>query len=557
MYDYISDKLKSVLKPNYFSCALATIIAMFLSSGYGLFNQILNHDNAMGLLSEPFPIIRDISFSTGRWMTALIYGFGGDYSNPLIKGSIAILSLAVFSILIVHIFDIEKRWACILTGIAIGSFPAFSCLMLFTHLTDVNFTFLCISVIPALLCKKFRFGFLFGSVILFLCLAVNQALLCITMGLCVAMLLLRLLKGEHIKTVILSGLTYLAMGVIAVTLYLLSIKISSSFVPLFTYRNFNNIGTFELRNLGNDLFQLCKGLIITFFLPREYPRFYQFLVPILLFISVLLTAVIYFVFTAKNQVRKNGNKIGRISLILSLGFVFIFIVACGLVYFFGSGAQQVHTLIGFVLLLVFSIAVFSNPGTLVCSEDSQKPSVKTALVHTLVTRHRKVYDLSVAVLVVSIVLYSFSMIIVSNNIILHNEIAYEKGSEFFAIIQRDIINNPEYSPEKIIIYAGNYSYSPLISGKNPVVLTPSTGIYGNRTMSGVYNPDNYLNIYGTLPNKIEIIQKIESKTVHEVAKQMPVYPSEGAILGIDNFLIIKLSEMDKPISKDSDFYLLY
>src|SRR5690606_32312890 len=118
-----------------------------------------------------------------------------------------------------------------------------------------------LAVLAVYVTKRFKHGFIFGAIALCISMAVYQSTVGLTAGLSVAVILFEFLKKQDIKALWQKSWQYIAMGAGGVSLYLISVKISSIFAPLSTYKGINNMGAIDLAQLPHMLNDAATSFI--------------------------------------------------------------------------------------------------------------------------------------------------------------------------------------------------------------------------------------------------------------------------------------------------------
>ncbi|MCR5088317.1 MAG: glucosyltransferase domain-containing protein [Oscillospiraceae bacterium] len=207
---------------------LSTLIAGLLAHAFVLTNKLPNHDDVSYLFNKGETI------RSGRWGLELLRYVIPDISMPWLHGITSLLLLAVSVCLIVRLFRIRSRLSQVLLSALIISFPSQTgtfCYMFTSSAYAVAFLFSVLAVWEAR--KPHWKHWLFSSFCIVLTFSIYQAYIPLTASLMILLLIRDILDAgsENCALAVFKrGLLYLAILLIGLEVYRLTITFSLSFV---------------------------------------------------------------------------------------------------------------------------------------------------------------------------------------------------------------------------------------------------------------------------------------------------------------------------------------
>lgn len=178
-----------------------------------------NHD---GLASMYF---NQNMITSGRWFLTVACGISSYFTIPWIIGVLGLLYLGITAALMVDIMEVRSNVAAALIGSLLVVFPALASTFAYVFTLDGYMMALLMAVAAVAVTKKYRFGWIFGAVLLALSLGTYQAYLPFAVLLCLYMVILRETGKGEVKNKLLDCLHYLYMGIGGAGLYYAILKI--------------------------------------------------------------------------------------------------------------------------------------------------------------------------------------------------------------------------------------------------------------------------------------------------------------------------------------------
>ena len=184
-----------------------------------MLSDIPNHDGLASIYFDQNMI------TSGRWFLSIACGFSSYYSLPWLIGLLAILLLAVTSVILVEVLEMKKISGGIMIAALLVTFPVLTSTFAYVFTMDGYMLSVLLSVLAVYLVGKKKYGFLLGGIALAFSMGIYQAYLPICILLCLYKVVLILLEEKAIKEKIKAILSYLYMGVIGVSLYYIILQI--------------------------------------------------------------------------------------------------------------------------------------------------------------------------------------------------------------------------------------------------------------------------------------------------------------------------------------------
>jgi hypothetical protein len=206
--------------PPYCRWAAVSAFVMGLAAHmFFLVNKLPNGDD----LSELYH--NNSMVSSGRWLDVLSKGLVSYYSIPWATGLVCLALLAVSCAFLCSLLNIRRKSGVLAAAALLVTFPTMASYFSYLYYMDLYMLTLLFSVLAVWLCRKFKWGFLPGALLVALALGNYQAYLGVTAVLCLLTLIGDCLSGAK-KTREILALTgrYLVMGVLGCLLYLLILQ---------------------------------------------------------------------------------------------------------------------------------------------------------------------------------------------------------------------------------------------------------------------------------------------------------------------------------------------
>ena len=300
--------------------------------------------------------------SIGRWGIVIVERLIQFIAIPTINTVLCILMVAITAVLIIDLLDLKSKVSSIFTALALVLTPTLVVTLLYIYTAFAYCFNLLISSLVIWFLYRFKHkkvGAVFAILCFMFSLSIYQGYVGITVGLCMMISILDLLKNKDIKDIFKNiGKTILVV-IIGGVLYLGVTKIILTVSNIET-SNYNNANAISISGiisgLGTSIIQTYKDFGTFFFgndiiVNANYTRGFIYGA---FFVTVVLgiTSVIMNILEANKKV-----KIGKISLIIL--FVLLLPIGLNVIDIIASGSQMYAlTSVQMILIIPFAFAIF-------------------------------------------------------------------------------------------------------------------------------------------------------------------------------------------------------
>lgn len=304
----------------------------------------------------------DWEISIGRWGIVIVERLIQFIAIPTINTVLCILMVAITAVLIIDLLDFKSKVSSIFTALALVLTPTLVVTLLYIYTAFAYCFNLLISTCIIWLLYKFKYkktGFALAAICFMFSLSIYQGYVGVTVGLCMMISILDLLKNKDIKEVFKNiGKTILALAIGGI-IYLILTKIILMVLNIQTsnYNNANGISISAIiSGLGTSLLQTYKDFGTFFFgngivVNANYTRGLIYAVFFLSFIIATITAI-------TNIKEENIKvKIGKIALVVL--FMLLLPVGLNVIDLIASeSTMYALTSVQMILVIPFAFAIF-------------------------------------------------------------------------------------------------------------------------------------------------------------------------------------------------------
>ena len=511
---YIAQKIKSA-PANVKLTFVFSLILVFLVHGFGFFNKFLNEDSLFYFYTSMMYM-----YNLGRWMLVFLQHIRGFYTAPWIIGVFAALYLAVANALIISVLEIKNKISCVIISLLIVAFPAWANQFMYDFMADAYPAAMFLAVLAIYLCKKMKFGFIFGAFSLMLSLALYQSFLAFAVGLSLMVIIRYVLENTKKLSEIGSYIArFLFCGILGMVLYLISVRISLLITggQLSGYQGADYLGRISLRDFPTQIILTYSNFLRGFYVTG--PTVNQ------LYVS---TGLFYL-----------------------YGMVFLLIVYMLVRIAFNGKMRKLYTyaiLAGCLLLLPIGLNITEMIAPM-------------ALTHILMTN---AFVLSVVLIFVLLEVYGdkasfylkcFVILITmliggnywrqSSSFYFVQHIQYERTSAFYNRLLLRIEGAEGYEPGMPVAVVGTAPF-PYIGASDVMSaeLWQIVGFSGHRPAMGLGEPQKIANFMRNfLGVNINFASHAQTERVMATAEflQMPLYPRYGSVMVVDDVLVVRLN----------------
>lgn len=337
------NSIKDVLV-NYRIVLIWTFIAMALTHIYFFVGRFINEDMHGYLRKAPAELAH------GRYF----YGHAEFTILPVVIFVVVFLELAVTVLLLLKLFNIERKIYGIITAAFVVTFPSWSYSFVYSFLWDTYSLALTTAVLSVFIADKYKYGFLLGGLFFACSLALYQSYIAVATALVIMLLIIEFTEKDF-KTVIKKAMTFLALGILGVILYKLGIWLFN--IELGSYKGSDTMGEIPLDMIPELIKRTYTGFI-QFFTGNHFGvngiRF--FYVPAFLAV-VYIADIIFGLVMLVGILRKKKVKI--LNIIFIMLCVISLPMAVNFIDFIGvkTAASTLNTY-AFVLIFILPVILF-------------------------------------------------------------------------------------------------------------------------------------------------------------------------------------------------------
>lgn len=299
----------------------------------------------------------------GRWGIELITRVTSFIAIPSITTIFNIILMAITAVFLVDVFNLKSKISIFFTSIALVLTPTFTVTLLYVYTSFAYCANMLIATLVVWFIYKFpykKWGIVLSSICFMMVLSIYQSYVGVTVGLCVMVSVLHLIKGEKsikeifiniLKTVI----SVIAGGIIYYIITMILLKVSG--VEFAAYKGANNISIMDIiLNLKTTIIQAYKDFLF-FFLGDSivYNSNYRREVLYGIFFLMFGISCLISIFSIKSENKK--ERVFRIVIsilflaLLPLALNIIDVIACSTTIYALTGTQL-------ILMIPFAFAIF-------------------------------------------------------------------------------------------------------------------------------------------------------------------------------------------------------
>ncbi|MEM6644237.1 MAG: glucosyltransferase domain-containing protein [Bacteroidota bacterium] len=503
---FLRQKWKSITRQNK-TLFLVNVLLIFFSHGFLLNNIIINWDGQGGLDFSSLAVI-----PSGRWFTAFLGIFSEHHYLPVPFFLVAVIFLALSGVALTNLFQGLNFLQKVLISALLVCFPSFAAGFSYNWFSPV-YPIACFLVLSSVnsAVKPGKANLLLAMLLFVLMLGAYQGFMSVGYGLFLIYFLIQLLEEKGSAGFLLKR--FLLVGLGAPLIYKLISDGILYFIGMdyYDYRGANQIGVSYIMDHFLENFSRAYETLKYFFSGVYFSMpFY------LLGAMVLLCAIVLFVITYVSvKSKKSRYKTPLIIALIGLAPPVIF------------STQFLNTYID-------SLLVFGMIPVLVGA-------------YYIITKLGSSFAASLSTMLILLIVIGF--VNRSNTIHLKNYLWTQTSLRFATDIALRVGALPGFSVDKKLVRFGDLSQFKFPTNKNApfsdsgMTMVAPTGLStwgGARTLNGMMN---YLGFEYQHAQWSAVPAETQAKV-----KEMSIYPEEGSIQVLDDFVIIKLSE-NKSVSQ--------
>ncbi|MBE5817459.1 MAG: hypothetical protein E7312_00210 [Clostridiales bacterium] len=498
-----------------FTAMTTTIIFGLIVHLFVLTNSIHNYDD---IAVQPAGV--GTSLPSGRWFLYILKRIGddttGNFNLPWVNGLVFLLLISLTVAFLVSAFGIKNKLFASIIGAGLVSFPSITVVLFFKYTAPHYGLAILLGVIAVWVTDRWRYGFSISTVLIALTLGIYQAYFPWVVSIYLILLIKKAVEKEtKAKNIIKKGFVYLGTMCVGLIEYFVVLKVmlKNTNTTLLDYQGISNMGKLPLSELPTLVFKAVKEFVL---LPvKDYCSLATSPILRLSYLTLALISLTMIIILLKKNKKKPLDIIITITLCVLLPLAINLIVL--------MGAAQVYTLmvLPFSLLLFVPIVLWDVP-------QKEKAFGKGTKVFSAI---------SIGILAVIIFFNSyFANINYSSMYFTNRQVENTMNSIITQIHMAD-----GYTTDKRWAFVGTTDST--YFNQRP---WGEKHLYGGQTdvatmlnqYSKIYWVYHYL---GHRPIKIDGEELNLVGQLPEVV-QMPVWPNNGSVKVIDEYVVIKLGE---------------
>lgn len=509
------EDLKSVVqKPELILAFCTTLIIGIFAHGMVIFNKLSFNDDFMTRSSS--------GVTSGRWGGAVIDEilaalWGDSPSTPVFFGLIALVEIALGVVLIIDLFEVQRKVSIILIGGLMVVFPALTTIYAYNFMIHTYaFSIFAVILGTYLTCKYKGIVVLLAICINCFGISIYQAGIPIMLTVFLGYMLFEWNTSEKVswQSFICRGLYYVVISFLSLAMYLL-IEKSLLFMLGTELTEYNGINTMASDGVTAYLGRVLKAYEM-FFVPIkvEAGSVYPLIVSKLYFIVIISICVGFGVILHKQwkNAAVKGVQCGILILMTPVAIEFIYVM-CGIENTYIYSAMMYNLVAPFVVMVILLDKV--NAGL---------HNIKACNIIRLVG------SLLIGCVMLTYVKYD-------NMCYTKGLFLQEQAKSYFTVLHERITDVEGYNDEYPVVYINEFEKSeedfPQIRGFNSIIIPP----YAGDSIINLYSWREFMAFWcGYSPKRVEDISVFES---NQIVIDMPSYPDAGSIKIIDDTVVVK------------------
>lgn len=524
----------------------STLILGLVVHLFAFTNYHFNHDGLKTIYQD----MVTGGIHQGKWFQSFAAAPSGNFPMPWVIGMISLVYAGLATSYFVAAFEIRSKLYAALLGFLLVSFPSAGTAYAYMYMADVWFLSILLMSIGVYLAKRYRYGFLAGSIAIAFSMGSYQAYIDFGATAFLILIIQDIVSGQDTpKQIFIRGLKYVAALALGGVLYyaILNLLVAKDSVALWDYKGLDEIGKLSLADI--------PGRVLT-----AYQSFFDFYSNYLygaagFLIFTNISAVIFFVIFALCilhiaylfKTRAGGGRPWA-PLLLLLAMLVLFPLASNAIYLMVADKKFVYLLMMYplVMSLLLPLVMLSQTEQRVLRLSAAEGPGLPALC-----RNEKVSKVlhiclkaSLWVQLALLMLVGFNNYIVLNESYMKAHISKEQAQFYSLQFYQHVTDFEEYEEGMPIMRIGYHGYVDTVPELN------ANKIYGAPNKSLIINANGYgnyfLNMFGVDLNIQRGAASQEWIDEHfDEVKAMSVYPAEGCMKVIDGTLYIKLKNVNK------------
>lgn len=489
----------------------SAFVFAFLAYMFAFTNKLINHDEAGQLFDKGATI------TSGRWGIEMLRAIFPDFSMPWIYGIITIFLMAVSICLIIHIFQIEKKFLQVLLAGGIIVFPSLIGVFSYMFTSSSYAVSFLLAVLSVWLIQKPGKRFVLPALgCLILSLGIYQSYISIAASLLMLVLIQKLLEGEDFLPVLKKGIFYVLFLVVSLAVYYVATQLILKLKGV-TFNDYaSNSITFSISGIARNVLVAYVKFSKVFEHKNHWliPNDFAHLVYTFLLIAIAVLLLVWLL----RQKKKRFLPIALLAVLLVL-----LPLAINCMYLITS-PESIHALVLYSFIAVYILAV------MLC--DHLLPQEDTCKYTDWMCR---LGANTVAVALSAIIIVNTY---VANAAFLNLHLRYENAYAFYSAVIADIKMMPEFTEDTKLAIIGNWDSPDFYHEKIAFAqhITGTAGFYPDS-----YSNQAFLEYYLGFTIEFASEEEIAAISASTEFANMPVYPYYGSMEMFGDVLVVKLS----------------
>ncbi len=506
----IINKLYNKIKAEWKVAFISAIIIGLITHIYIITNNYPNHD----AINNTFSYQNGLHL--GRWFLQIACGISSYYTLPWIIGILAIIFIAITSVIIVELFNVKKKLNIILISGILVTFPSIASTFSYMYVADGYMLSLLLMTLAVLLAYKYKYGFLIGAILIALGLGIYQSYITITIMLCIFKLIFLILHKENIKTIMICFFKSLTMGILGFVLYYIILKIMLNVqnITLASYQGVDGLNNINLQTIIIGIKTSIKDFID---FPTNATQIFK-TNSLIVFanIAVILISIILYI---KEYIKQKLYKNCFYNILLIL---LIVCIPIGI-----NIINVISTEVNYHLIMRYSWCLFYVMAIILL----EKTTININKIFQWVE-------------IISLICIIYNFIILNNIAYFKLEYRFDKSYSLATKISQKIEDFPGYNQQMPVAIIGTSVDSKLYLTKDNTseILKGFTGIADKSILNSPRHWKNFLKDYFNITIQIPTTDEIELIKKSQEFKKMRIYPDDSSIRIIDDVLVVKLSD---------------
>lgn len=246
-------KIYSLIGSSEKTVFLSSFISGMIAHLYVYSNTIPNFDGISRMYDEQQMTI------SGRWFLHYVSGLNSYTQMPMVIGVLAMFFLALSGVLMIRMFQIESKLLAGLWGILFVVFPAVADTNAYTYTSSAYCIAIFLAILGTWMAKEYKWGFLGGAILLALSMGIYQTYVTVAITLAVLLVFQELLLNQSkIRDMLIKGIKYIIYLGLGALLYYIILKLFlyTKKLTLWSYLGMNDVEKgYPIDKIGNTFYK--------------------------------------------------------------------------------------------------------------------------------------------------------------------------------------------------------------------------------------------------------------------------------------------------------------